>query len=51
LEEWAAWRTRDLAPTRSRKEEQSWREMLARIGGRKYVVVESGMASRFLEFL
>lgn len=46
--DWAAWRTRDLTPTRDTAVQRSWEKRLSRMTG-KPMTVESGGAARFLE--
>lgn len=51
FEDWAAWRTRDLTPTVREKVEKYWVETLSQMSGRNDIVVQTGGASRFLNFI
>lgn len=46
--DWAAWRTRDLTPTRDTAVQRFWEKKLSRMTG-KPMAVESGGATKFLE--
>ncbi len=50
LEDWSAWRTRDLTPTNVPATDKNTREMLSRLSGRK-MIVTSGGAEKFLNFM
>jgi uncharacterized protein len=50
-EDWAAWRTRDLTPTRNSEAEKYCNTMLSRMSGGKDIAVTTGGASRFLDFI
>lgn len=50
LEDWAAWRTRDLTPTNVPATDKGTSEMLSRLTGREISVI-SGGAEKFLDFI
>lgn len=50
LEDWSAWRTRDLTPTNVPTTDKNTREMLSRLSGRE-MTVNSGGAEKFLNFI
>ena len=51
MADWAAWRTRDLTPTRHEGTEQHWSNLLARMTGDDSYDVHTGGAARFLAFI
>lgn len=51
LEDWGAWRTRDLTPTNDPEHDKSWQHTLMRMSGREDIVVSSGGAPQFLAFI
>ncbi len=51
MADWAAWRTRDLTPTRDEGTEQYWRDYLFKATGNGGREVHSGGAARFLTFI
>jgi predicted alpha/beta superfamily hydrolase len=51
LEEWGAFRHNDLTPTKIPVADKRWRETLIRMSGRNDLIVESGGAFNFLEFI
>ena len=51
LEDWAAWRTRDLTPTADPEHDKTWQKTLRRMSGREDIVVSSGGAAQFLAFI
>lgn len=50
MEDWSAWRTRDLTPTNVPSTDRGTQEMLKRLSGRE-IYVKSGGAEKFLEFI
>lgn len=51
LEDWAAWRQRDLLPTNDSAADKQWVKLLERLSGRDDIVSKSGGASKFLDFI
>jgi predicted alpha/beta superfamily hydrolase len=51
LEDWGAWRNRDLTPTTDPEHDKSWQKTLMRMSGRDDIVVSSGGAAEFLAFI
>ena len=51
LEDWAAWRNRDLLPTNNPKADKAWENILSKMSGRKDIVSKSGGAAKFLDFI
>jgi uncharacterized protein len=51
LEEWGAKRNRDFTPTADSAHDAKWRAQLSSMSGRRDLVVMSGGAQRFLQFL
>jgi predicted alpha/beta superfamily hydrolase len=49
LEDWVAWRIRDLSPTHDPESDEYWLMRLAKATGRFDIVVRSGGAPKFLE--
>jgi len=50
LEDWAAWRTRDLTPTNVPATDKGTSEMLSKLSGRE-ISITSGGAEKFLDFI
>lgn len=50
MEDWAAWRTRDLTPTNVPAIDKYTQEMLLKLSGRD-IIVNSGGAGKFLDFI
>ncbi len=51
MADWAAWRTRDLTPTRNEQTEQYWRDYLFKATGNRDREIRTGGAARFLAFI
>jgi predicted alpha/beta superfamily hydrolase len=51
LEDWGAWRNRDLLPTNDSTVDKNWGNYLNRLSGRNDIVSKSGGAPKFLEFI
>lgn len=51
LEDWAIGRNRDFTPTNDPEEDKYWVNLLSRMTGRDDIVVISGGAPKFLEFI
>jgi predicted alpha/beta superfamily hydrolase len=51
MADWAAWRTRDLTPTRNEGTEQYWTDLLLKMTGDESRTVQTGGAERFLAFI
>ena len=51
LEDWGAWRNRDLLPTNDSVVDKNWERYLNRLSGRNDIVSKSGGAQNFLEFI
>jgi len=51
LEDWVIWRNRDLSPTSDPESDQYWMTRLSRATGRDDIIVRSGGAPKFLEFI
>jgi predicted alpha/beta superfamily hydrolase len=51
LEDWAAFRTRDLTPTNNPETDEYWTRMISDMSGRKDIKVHSGGASQFIHFI
>ena len=50
MEDWAAWRTRDLTPTNVPATDKNTQELLSTLSG-KDIIVKSGGATKFLDFI
>jgi len=50
MEDWAAWRTRDLTPTNVPATDKNTQELLSALSGRD-IIVKSGGATKFLDFI
>jgi predicted alpha/beta superfamily hydrolase len=51
LEDWGAWRNRDLLPTNDSVVDKNWANSLNRLSGRNDIVSKSGGAQKFLGFI
>jgi predicted alpha/beta superfamily hydrolase len=51
MEDWFAWRTRDLTPTVREREEKWWQKWLSQMYNRDDFVVQTGGASKFLDVI
>ncbi len=51
MEEWAALRVRDLTPTSDPETDKYWTDLITEMTKRKDIAVQSGGASKFLEFI
>ena len=51
LEDWGAWRWRDLTPTSDPEADKKWEAFLSQYSGRDDVVASSGGAPKFLQFI
>jgi predicted alpha/beta superfamily hydrolase len=51
LEDWGAWRNRDLLPTNDSIHDKNWEDYLNRLSGRNNIVSKSGGAQKFFEFI
>jgi hypothetical protein len=51
MEDWGAWRTRDLTPVTDVETEENWEKILTNLSGRSDIVVQTGGASKFLDFI
>ncbi|MBS0001088.1 MAG: alpha/beta hydrolase, partial [Cyclobacteriaceae bacterium] len=51
MEEWTASRTRDLTPVNDPETDRYWTELLSESSGRKDLVIQSGGAPLFLDFI
>jgi predicted alpha/beta superfamily hydrolase len=51
LEDWGAWRNRDLLPTNDSIVDRKWEDYLTRLSGRNDIVSKSGGAQKFFEFI
>jgi predicted alpha/beta superfamily hydrolase len=51
MEDWAATRCRDFRPTRHPEKDKAWQDRLSKSTGRDDLVVESGGAAKFLNFI
>jgi len=51
MEDWAAWRTRDLTPTSDPETDKYWKNLLTGLSGRTNIVVKSGGAPIYLNFI
>ena len=51
LEDWGAWRNRDLLPTNDSTVDREWEDYLTRLSGRNDIVSKSGGAQKFFEFI
>ena len=51
LEDWGAWRWRDLTPTSDPKADKVWEAFLCKFSGRDDIVARSGGAPNFLKFI
>ncbi|MCJ7524032.1 MAG: alpha/beta hydrolase-fold protein [Candidatus Aminicenantes bacterium] len=51
MEDWGALRRRDFTPTHDPKSDKYWVDLLSRLSGRDNIVVRSGGAQKFLEFI
>lgn len=51
LEDWAIGRNRDFTPTNDPEDDEYWVNLLSRMTGRNDIVVKSGGAPQFLEFM
>ncbi len=51
MADWAAWRTRDLTPTRNEGTEQYWADLLFKATGDDNLEIRTGDAARFLAFI
>lgn len=51
MEDWAAWRTRDLTPTDYPEVNKYWEGLLSKLTGNKDIKIISGGASNFLSFI
>ncbi len=51
LEDWGAWRNRDLLPTNDPQKDKEWENFLIRLSGRNDIVSKSGGAQKFFDFI
>lgn len=51
LEDWGAWRWRDLIPTSDPEADKKWEAFLSKFSGRDDIVARSGGADKFLQFI
>lgn len=51
LEDWAAWRTYDLTPTKHTETEEYWTDLLSRMTNRDDIIVNTGGATKLLAFI
>lgn len=51
LEDWGAWRNRDLLPTNDPIADKEWEDYLYQLSGRNNVVSKSGGAQKFFDFI
>jgi len=51
MEDWGAWRHRDLTPTSNPEADKEWEAFLSQYSGRDDIVAKSGGAHKFLQFI